>query len=437
MLTLYDYQVRSAEVVESALRKHGFALDASDTGTGKTYVACEVARRLGLPFVVICPKSIRTAWTRVARQAGIEPLDVLNVEKLKAGTTPWLSRRGRNQWQWSLPPGSLIIWDEVHNAGGIRTQNSKILALTKAYRYPVLAISATSAESPLKMRALGYLLGLHSYRDFWTWVRSNGCFENKWGGFQFLRGPRGQAAIKRIHSHVFPEYGTRVIIDETDAFPENSIQAEAYDLDEYTSAINKIYTEMDEALRDPEKADTHLTVMLRARQQVELYKTPLLAEMTMDLLEEGKSVVVFVNFRDTLEQLQQRLGSDIKMSVIFGGQSTTVRDSNVDLFQADHTRVCLTMVQAGGQSISLDDRTGKHPRVSLVCPGFNAVELSQALGRIHRAGTKTKCVQKIVFAADTIEERACAAVKRKLDNISLLNDGDLQQGVVFHENTDK
>lgn len=49
----------------------------------------------------------------------------------------------------------------------------------------------------------------------------------------------------------------------------------------------------------------------------------------------------------------------------------------------------------------------------------------QALGRIHRAEGKTPCVQKVLFAANTIEEDACRRVQAKLNNLESLNDGDL------------
>ena len=139
--------------------------------------------------------------------------------------------------------------------------------------------------------------------------------------------------------------------------------------------------------------------------------------------------MVFVSFRETLEALAQQLRrSDI--SIIRGGQSQTERDEQIDLFQSNKHRVCLCMIQAGGVGVSLHDTTGTHPRVSLLTPAYNATELKQALGRIHRAGGKTPVLQKIVFVAGTIEESACRAVKKKLENIQLLNDGDLGAGIM-------
>jgi len=100
-------------------------------------------------------------------------------------------------------------------------------------------------------------------------------------------------------------------------------------------------------------------------------------------------------------------------------------------FQEDKTRICLCMIQAGGVGLSLHDLNGKYPRTTLITPTFSARELKQALGRTPRMNGLSKCIQKIVYAAGTVEAKACAAVRGKLDNISALNDGDLQTGITF------
>jgi len=85
----------------------------------------------------------------------------------------------------------------------------------------------------------------------------------------------------------------------------------------------------------------------------------------------------------------------------------------------------LCTIQAGGTGVSLHDINGNHPRVSLISPTFSAIDFKQTLGRIHRAGAKSPAVQKIVFAEGTVEMRVCKLVKRKLDNLDLINDDEL------------
>ena len=58
-MQLRDYQVPHAEKIFQSLVNRNYALDASDTGTGKTYVALECCKRLGVVPLVVGPKSAR------------------------------------------------------------------------------------------------------------------------------------------------------------------------------------------------------------------------------------------------------------------------------------------------------------------------------------------------------------------------------------------
>lgn len=437
---LYPYQAKEALHLSAQLTKYKAVLDASDTGTGKTYTALGAARHLNQQPLVVCPKSVQSAWRQVGKDLGVPLLDVVNIEKLKAGNTPHLKKNGKT-FVWTLPRGTLILWDEIQSASGFRSQNGKVLALTKAYGLPVLGMSATAADTPLKMKALGYLLGLHHYQDHYSWCCQNGCCKGRWGGLEFTKSAQIAAGhMLNIHKHIFPERGTRVRIDELDVFPDNAIFPEAYDLDRGSEEARRIYAQMTDELKDPDSNDNPLTIQLRARQQVELLKVPLMKNMIVDLLDEGKSIAVFISFRETMSQLTEALnGSHVfsdNRSLIFGGQKKEERDREIAEFQSDENRVCIAMIQAGGVGISLHDLNGNHPRVSLITPGYNAVELKQALGRIHRAGGKTKCIQRILFAAGTVEEEACISVRKKLKNIAILNDGssltddDLTAGII-------
>jgi hypothetical protein len=52
---------------------------------------------------------------------------------------------------------------------------------------------------------------------------------------------------------------------------------------------------------------------------------------------------------------------------------------------------------------------------------------------VWRVGGKTKALQKIIFVANTVEEEICEKVKMKIDNLSLINDGDLQSSIEIFE----
>lgn len=437
---LYDWQQPEADHLVEVLQRSSIALEASDTGVGKTYIASQVMKTLGKRPLVLCPKSVITTWRETLALFEVEPLGIYNIEKLKTGKTPWLLKKNRGKlfsdWTWKLPKDAAVIWDEAHQAGGEASQNSKLFALLKALPIPVLAVSATIADTPLRLRALGYHMGFHKYMDFYHWCRSFGCYTSPFaqGKLEFPKGASRIKHLKKLHANLFPYFGGRLRIEDLEEFPECTLQADEYDLAE-SKAIQEAYDELEDALHNMDNNDPPIVLLQRARENVELLKTPLLEELTANLLDEGKSVVVFFSYRNPAETLLKRLTKKLGKTpgFIYGGQSLAQRDAVIAAFQADLNPVIIVMIQAGGLGISLHDLHGNRPRVSLINPTYSVLHLKQALGRIWRAGAKTKAIQKIIFAAGTVEEQACVAVKRKLGNLNLLNDGDLVAGLTIEE----
>jgi hypothetical protein len=71
--------------------------------------------------------------------------------------------------------------------------------------------------------------------------------------------------------------------------------------------------------------------------------------------------------------------------------------------------------------------------MAIISPHPSAVILKQCLGRVWRTGGKSKSIQRIVFCANTVEEDICEKLKTKLENLDLINDGDLSQSPIFED----
>lgn len=388
-----------------------------------------MAHDMGLAPLIICPKIVVSNWRRVCKELGVEPLDVLNPEKLKTGKTRWLKKHSAKKFEWNIPgrDKAIVFFDEAHGYGAPDSQNAYIMAYTKSYGVKVHMMSATLAESPLRLRAPGYLLDRHAFHDFYPWALRHGCYKNPWRGFEFSKGEKGQDALRRIHKELFPEYGVRVSIADLPDFPATLIQPEAYDLEEIAE-VNAAYEEVETAGATPDSPNA-LVAMLRARQTTELLKCNLVFELAQEQLEEGRSVVIFTNFRPTIERLEAKFQSaGVSVVVVQGGQTDTERNAGLDAFQHNRVPVCLANIKAGGLGVDLHDLYGR-PRTSIIFPPLEAEKLKQALGRVRRSGALSTSIQKIVFAAGSVEEDVCNIVKRKLGNLDLLNDGNLMGGV--------
>ncbi len=429
---LLSFQTAHAARIEHALRSQRVALDASEPGTGKTYVACAVAARLGYPVVIITTKATVPSWQAVAEGFGVKPELVINYEKLRTGKHYQCKRIGK-QFIWNVPQNALLIFDEAQNCKGQTSLNSKLLIAAKRQHLRILLCSATAASSPLEMRALGFALGLHSLADFWNWCYRHGVQDGVYGAVFY----GGAEYLKSIHEQIFPAKGSRLRIADIEDFPDSLIEAAPIETGK-ARAIQKVYTDMKRELAKAEslgdrkslrslaqemgaKRPSNITIQLRARQAIELYKVDAMAEMTKSAIDEGMSVVLLVNFAATAEALSEKLNCT---AFIRGGQSERERQQVIESFQKNETLIVIANIKAGGVGVSLHDPSGKRPRLSLISPTFSAADLRQALGRVHRAGGAAS-VQKIVFAAKTCEEHTAKSCAKKLSHIDLLNDGDM------------
>jgi hypothetical protein len=483
---LLSWQIPAATQLLRTLNRNGSALDGSDMGTGKTYVSAAVAKALAVPTLVVCPQISITAWHRCAEFLGTE-YDALNYEMLRTGNTPFgqwehprpkvlekiyectecqlkidfkdpfpcphrrhgihcvktktkSHKHGKFIWHEGV---KLLIFDEVHRAGGTDSLNADLLSAAKRQGIKTLCLSATAADSPLNFKSLGYVLGLHALIDrnggeqpgFWRWAGRMGCRKSPFGGLAFL-GNENFRRIKmaQLNTEIFPSRGIRVKISDLPpgTFPDVQIRAELYDLPGW-SRVNELYEEMSDALRELESRKAQdidlehpLTRLLRAKQEIELLKAPVFEELTKQGIENNRTVGVFVNFTQTLDELSKRLKTDCRIDGSQVGVSGHRRRQEfIDRVQADKERIILLNSQAGGVSISLQDLTGRFPRLGLVSLPNSASMFRQLCGRFPRAGGKSPSLYRIILAAGTCEEGMHKRLSEKLNQMDALNDGDL------------
>ena len=431
----------------NSLYINGVACDQSETGTGKTYVAAWIAKNLNSPVVIVCPKIMIPAWTEVLSYFGIKAHCLINYEKLMRGNTEHLNFKdgkdnGPSDYVINFPKNSLVILDEVHKCKSATSKNSDFLIKLKMDGYKSLLLSATSATNPLEMKAFGFATTLHNLVSYRQFITSSGAYAGRYGGFQIdLQSQKTVEAMSNIHNTLFNLYKvssrmTRKMFDKI--FPDNHVMADCFDMGTNTDKINRVYLQMEAEMAALEESSInysqhHFAIMTKARRMAELLKVPTMVEMIEDWYDEGISPVVFVNFTDTVEAIEKQLAKnskfDGKIARIVGGQSDKVRQNDIELFQSDVKRIMIANLAAGNAGVSLHDLNGNFPRGSIISPSYSAINLLQALGRIHRAEGKTTCIQKVMFAAGTIEVEACKRVQCKLNNLECLNDGDLTYSV--------
>lgn len=431
---LLPYQINHVKKLVSGLRNYQNAFDGSETGTGKTHSALVTAKNLGYNVVVICPKPVIYTWYEAMKLHGFKVCYtkeetkkvkrwgyVSNYEQFKNGNTAFLKVKtveGDTVFRWDkFPEKTLLIVDEIQKAKNYKTKNSELLYQAHNAKVPTLMLSATAVDKVEFMYTLGFMLDLYrSVVHFKQWVRT-----------KKIEAPSEVVPEKHcmtlLHKHIFPKRGSRMTIkDAGDSFPKNYVIWEPYVNEKIKEVLVLFEKRIKKIMKAKGESECMLTAILRARQETELLKVPYFIETAHDLVAEGKSVAIFLNFKESIEYVARALDTDC---IIWGDNTTEEREKYRKKFVKNKEKIIICNIASGGVGISLHDTSegGKHPRVSLINPTWSAQDIKQTLGRVFRSGATSKCIQKIIYAPGTVEEKLMEVVKFKLNNIEILNDG--------------
>lgn len=418
------------KISETAVRRA-----AAETGTGCSYINWEMARTGRTPFGVwekppiseaAAKKRLAEAGDRI-RQAALEgrvlpPTEVtalLRGTKKRAGTFRWADEIG------------FLVFDEAHRAKAESSQQAMLLAAAVDQGIPHLLVSATPPADPTELKALGYSMGLHDWDSWFTWCQRMGCFRIPGRGLEFTTNPfRRQAAIDRI-SEGWAPHCVRTTLREV--YPQNALVVlpELYDVPEadlirdLTEQAVRHLRDIDLRLADAEASAEYQKLC----QRIELLKIPVLLELAANGREAGRTVHVFVNYTETVEELRRHLPDFGVITGFAPFNKPKYRQEVMDACQWGRMPGCILNCAAGSESISLQDLTGEHPPESLVCVPDSVERFVQLLGRTDRVGGRSVPIARLVLAAGS-EERRYSRLMLKRDGLTrLLTREDLRIGV--------
>ena len=462
-MKLLDYQTEHAEKIKSAIQKHSRAIDASETGTGKTYVSIFVCKKLGLTPFVICPKSVKNTWTTLLAEAGYKENEycVSNYESIRTRKNLIVYDEEKKEYFWNFEANKefkeiknfLFIYDEAHRCKNITSINSQILLSLCDHNVKILLLSATLTDK------IEYFIPFGKVLKFYKTIND---------GLEWMSQLNNSPVL--INKKIFNEYGSRMKIADTEnIFKNNKIICNSVYVEnhhEIEQKYNNIYKLMEHSknqkdfpkelsldtninkqnnnddnnkpTENTKRSSTNIKIetndnstenkpqylkeIMSLRQDIELLKVNSICEMTKKYLSQNKSVVIFVNFTNTTIELKKKLKTNC---VVWGLQKIEERNKAINDFCSDTSRIIICNIKAGSEGLSLHDTNGKYPRVSLICPTWSAQELLQALGRIHRATGKTDCIQEIIYCKNTVEESMSVVIQNKINNIKLFNEGKI------------
>jgi superfamily II DNA or RNA helicase len=425
----------------------GNFLNASGLGSGKSFVSLATTYARKRKPIFICRLAMKERMREIAvNHFGFADADVCttNIEAIRTGKHflgSWTygeahPNTGKREkiFQWNVPSDADVIVDEIHSCSSMTSQNSILLRSAVEQGVKLMGLSGTAADDPRRMRAIGYMLGLHSDYDFWGWMSLYGATEESWTfGLKpaYLETRKGREELERkrreamakIHQQLI-KAGRMVRLRTSDipGFPKSSVHPMAVDFNskEMASILEEMKFELAE-LKRKGTGRSQLEIMMRARQRSELLMVPTLAEMISDAIEEGNSVAMFLNFTATIRALGERLKTNCFYT---GEESVAERQHNHARYMADKERAILINSAAGSESIGFQDEHGNYPRLGIVVPDFRAVMLNQILGRLPRDGAKTPSTYWLIFPRGTVLHHAYLACQKRTELYGAFN-GDI------------
>jgi len=153
-------------------------------------------------------------------------------------------------------------------------------------------------------------------------------------------------------------------------------------------------------------------------------KLDLLMEMLEELLEEGRSILLFSQFTSMLALIEEDLERRAIPYVKLTGQ-TKQRETPILRFQRGEVKLFLISLKAGGTGLNLTAAD----TVIHYDPWWNPAVEEQATARAHRIGQDKPVFVYKLMTQGTVEEKILALQERKRDL-----SGNLLAGVGTHQN---
>ena len=433
---LRPYQAQGVAWLD-LLRESGLGgVLADDMGLGKTVqvlalLALEKARgNLAEPALIVGPTSLTTNWFNEAQRFAPDlkvlvlhgsdrkqKFATISEHDVVITTYPLIARDREvlltRDWH-------MAVLDEAQTVKNPDAATTRWLREVKArHRF---CLTGTPMENHL-----GELWSIMSFVNP-GYLGDKAAFSRQWRIPIEKRADKGRAAV--LAQRVKPFLLRRTKAEVAAELPAKSeiveqIVLEGSQRDLYDSIRLSMSDKVRKAIQERGLARSHIIVLealLRLRQvccdpallklddgiERPSAKLDRLLEMVLELLSEGRKIIVFSQFTSMLDLVRRRFDAErVRYSILTG--ETRDRKSAVDGFQNGASDVFLVSLKAGGVGLNLTAAD----TVMIFDPWWNPAVEEQAIDRAHRIGQDKAVFVYRLVAAGTIEEKMDELKARK------------------------
>ena len=420
------------EAIEKLVRNKKFIL-ADDMGLGKTTSAIIASLETkAKKILIVCPASLKINWQReienysdrsVYISEGKKFSDehdfvIINYDILKN----FHDIKKKDESIILKTKFDLVIMDEAHMISNPQANRTKIVndIISKIER--VWLLSGT----PMTSRPMNYynLLNIVDSPVAANWMAYAIRYCN---GFQFSVGKRkiwnvqGATNLEELRERTQTHILRRLKEDVLD-LPEKIITPVYLRLlsKEYEELMGEYYDWYDKNPNESSSLTIQFGKLMKVRKIIAQEKVNTTIELAENIIEQGKKVIIFTNFTDTLQQIYQHFG---KTAVYLDGScSKPHRQNSVDEFQTnDKIMVFVGNLKAAGVGLTLTAAEA----VIMNDLSFVPAEHAQAEDRSHRIGQKNSTSVYYPLFENTIEGAIYDILNKKKKIISTVMGDDL------------
>ena len=398
------------EAIEKLVGSRRFIL-ADDMGLGKTTSTIIAALETGAKkILIVCPASLKINWEREIANYSDRPVYIAEGKKYSTDADFVIVNydilknfhdiKDNKNSLFIQSNFELVVLDEAHMISNAQAQRTKIINNFVKQIKRVWLLTGT----PMTSRPMNYynLLSIIESPVAQNWM----AYAIRYcQGYQFRAGNRkvwnvtGASNLEELRDRTSKQILRRLKEDVLD-LPDKIITPV------YLRTSSKEYKELMgeyyEWVNNKKEGSSSLTVqfskLMKVRKVIANEKVKQTIEFVENIIEQGKKVIIFTNFTDTLQLIHNHFG---KESVYLDGSCNKIqRQFAVDQFQDNEKiKVFVGNLKAAGVGLTLTSAEV----VIMNDLSFVPAEHAQAEDRAYRYGQKNNVLVYYPIFENTIE----------------------------------
>lgn len=410
---------------------------ADDMGLGKTTSTIIAALETGSKkILIICPASLKINWQREIENYSNRSIFIAEGKKFSTESDFVIVNydilknfhdsdpKKKEESVLIQSNFDLVILDEAHMISNAQAQRTKIINSFVKNIDKVWLLTGT----PMTSRPMNYynLLNIieSPVAQNWKAYAIRYC-----QGFQFTAGKRkvwnvsGASNLEELRDRTSKQILRRLKEDVLD-LPDKIITPVYLRLKskEYEELMGDYYDWYDKNPDESSSLTVQFSKLMKVRKVIANEKTRQTIEFAENIIDQGKKVIIFTNFTDTLQTIYHHFG---KHAVYLDGScSNSVRQQAVDSFQNDEKiKVFVGNLKAAGVGLTLTSAEA----VIMNDLSFVPAEHAQAEDRAYRYGQKSNVLVYYPLFENTIEGVIYDILNKKKQIIRTVMGDEIQE----------